>query len=172
MLSYSWENETCPWCGSSGNCTSCGSYTRSIIDFSGGKAVYGKVCVLRLACSGCGHTHAVLPDSIIPYSTYGIFFILRVLAEYFLRLRPVQELCARFGISVSMLYRWKALFLSQKQLWLGVLDSAETSPFSFLRGLCLLTDYSREFSCRFVRLSARSFMQSHKNPADYCQQRF
>ena len=172
MLSYSWENETCPWCASTGNCTSHGSYTRSIVDFTVGKAAYGEVCVLRLLCNSCRHTHAVLPDSIIPYSTYGLFFILRTLAEYFLNLRLVQGLCSRFGISVSMLYRWKALFLSHKQLWLGVLDSADISPFSFLRGLCMLEGFSCAFACRFARLSARSFLQSHKNPADYCQQCF
>ena len=172
MLSFSWENETCPWCASTGNCTSCGSYNRSIIDFANGRTVYGEVCVLRLVCKSCGHTHAILPDSIIPYSTYGLFFILRVLAEYFLRLWPVQGLCTRFGISVSMLYRWKGLFLSHKQQWPGVLASAEISPFSFLQSLCLLKDYSRASACRFTILSARSFMQSHKNPANYCQQHF
>lgn len=169
MLSYSWENETCPWCSSTGNCTFHGLYTRSLIDFVGGKTVYEDVSVLRLACSSCGHTHAILPDAIIPYATYSILFILRVLAEYFLRRHTVEELCARFGISVSMLYRWKKLFLLHKRLWLGVLDSMETSPFSFLRGLCLLADYSQEFSCRFVLLSARSFLQSHKNFAAYRQ---
>ena len=172
MMAYSWKNETCPWCASTGNCASHGSYTRSIIDFAGGKAAYGELCVLRVACGSCGHTHAILPDFIVPYSSYGLFFILRVLAEYFLHLHTAEWLCARFGISVSMLYRWKALFLSQKRLWLGALASAEASPLSFLRSLCLLADYSGAFSCRFVRLSARSFMQSHKNPADYRQRRF
>ena len=55
------------WCASTGNCTSHGSYTRSIVDFTVGKAAYGEVCVLRLPCNSCRHTHAVLPDSIIPY---------------------------------------------------------------------------------------------------------
>ena len=172
MLSFSWENEICPWCASTGNCTSYGSYNRNIIDFANGRTVYGEVCVLRLICNSCGHTHAILPDSIIPYSTYGLFFILRALAEYFLHLGSVQGLCDRFGISASMLYRWKNLFLSQKQLWLGVLVSAETSAFSFLRSLCLLEDYSQAFACRFTILSNRSFMQSHKNPANYCQKHF
>lgn len=172
MLSYSWKNETCPYCGSTGNCSSCGSYTRGIADFINGKAAYGELCIQRLSCSSCGHTHAVLPDFIVPYSTYGLFFILRVLAEYFLHLKPVQALCARFGISVSMLYRWKALFLSQKQQWMGALESEETPPLSFIRSLCTLGDYSQSFSCLFVLLATRSFMQSHKNPADHCQKKF
>ena len=126
MLSYSWEDEACPWCGSKGNCVSHGSYMRSMADFTYGKTVYGEICVLRLCCTSCGHTHAILPDVIIPYSVYGLFFILRVLAEYFLPRHTVEKLCARFGISVSMLYRWRDLFLSHKQEWLGMLVSAET----------------------------------------------
>ena len=71
MLSYSWEDEACPWCGSKGNCVSHGSYMRSMADFTYGKTVYGEICVLRLCCTSCGHTHAILPDVIIPSSAYG-----------------------------------------------------------------------------------------------------
>ncbi len=172
MLSYSWENETCPWCGSKGNCVSHGSYTRSMADFVHGKTVCGEICVPRLCCTGCGHTHAILPDVIIPYSVYGLFFILRVPAEYFLHLHTVENLCARFGISVSMLYRWRDLFLSQKQEWLGMLASAETAPAEFIKGICNLAEYSASFACRFVLLSAGSFLQSHRNPANYRQEFF
>ena len=155
MLSYSWEDEACPWCGSKGNCVSHGSYMRSMADFTYGKTVYGEICVLRLCCTSCGHTHAILPDVII----------LRVLAEYFLPRHTVEKLCARFGISVSMLYRWRDLFLSHKQEWLGMLVSAETTPSAFIKGLCFLERYSISFACQFV-------LQSHRNPADYRQEFF
>lgn len=172
MLSYSWENETCPWCGSKGNCVSHGFYTRSMTDFVHGKTVYGEICVLRLSCTSCGHAHAILPDVIIPYAVYGLFFILRALAEYFLHLHTVEKLCARFGISVSMLYRWRGLFLSQKREWLGLLASTEATPSAFIKNICLLTQYSASFACRFVLLSNRSFLQPHANPADYRQEFF
>lgn len=165
MLSYSWENETCPWCGSKGNCVSHGSYTHSMTDFVQGKTVCGELCVLRLRCTSCGHTHAILPDVIIPYAVYGLFFILWVLAEYFSHLYTVEQLCARFGISVSTLYRFRAIFLSQKQIWPGMPVSAQTTPSTFIKGIFLLAQYSASFSCRFVLLTARSFLQSHKNPA-------
>lgn len=172
MLSYSWESEACPWCGSKGNCVFHGFYTRSMTDFVHGKTVYGEVCVLRLRCTSCGHTHAILPDVIVPYSVYGLFFILRVLAEYFLHLYTAEKLCARFGISASTLYRFRDIFLSQKQQWLGMLASAETTPSAFIKCICLLAQYSASFACRFVLLTARSFLQSHRNPADYRQEFF
>ena len=87
--------------------------------------------VVRVICS-CGHTHAILPDLIIPYNTYGVFFILRVIAEYLLHRHSIEHLCARFSITHSMLYRWYGLFLEHKSLWLGVLHSAESAPSAFL----------------------------------------
>ncbi|MFQ7288271.1 MAG: DUF6431 domain-containing protein [Lacrimispora saccharolytica] len=51
------------------------------MDFIHGKPVTQEITVLRLVCVSCGHTHAVLPDMIIPYSGYGLFFILLVLCQ-------------------------------------------------------------------------------------------
>lgn len=169
MGEFSPVSEACPVCGSKGSCTFHASYVRNIIDFAGGRTVYSQVTVTRLICRSCGHTHAILPDFIIPYSTYGLFFLLRVLAEYFARLSTVQKLCERFSITPSMLYRWRDLFLSHKDAWLGVLASSEKSPLPFLKELSSMAGYSSDFSCRFVLLTAHSFLQSHRNPAP-CRQ--
>jgi hypothetical protein len=118
-------------------------------------------------CSSCGHTHAILPDLIIPYSTYGLFFILRVIAEYLLRLSSVEQLCLRFGITHSMLYRWLRLFREHKALWLGALDSVETPDAVFLKRI-ISRKYS-PFASSFTRLTAFSFLQSHRDPALYRQ---
>ena len=79
----------------------------------GGIPVRHSLCIMRLICT-CGHTHAILPDFIIPYSGYGL---------------------------------------------------------SFLKALLTQTSYS-DFASAFVRRFAKSFLQSHKNPAPYCQQVF
>ena len=114
---------------------------------------------------------AILPDFIIPYSGYGLFFILRVLAEYLLHLSTVEKLCERFSITLSQLHRWLELFRVQKQEWLGTISSMETSDISFLKSLLLRPGYS-DFASAFVRRFTKSFLQSHKNPAPYCQQVF
>ena len=170
MAGFRPESQTCPCCGAKGSCTVHAYYDRSLIDFIQGRPVRHSLCILRLACS-CGHTHAILPDFIIPYSTYGLFFILRVLAEYFLRPASVERLCERFLITQKQLYHWLGLFRRQKEEWMGVLSSMETSGLSFLKELLKMPGYS-DFSCAFVRCFAVSFLQSHKNPADYCQQIF
>lgn len=164
------ELQSCPSCGAKVSCSIHAYYDRSLIDFIGGKPVRHSLCVLRLVCS-CGHTHAILPDFIIPYSTYGLFFILRVLAEYFLRPASVERLCERFLITQKQLYHWLALFKRQKEEWMGILSSTETSGLFFLKSLFRMSSYS-VFAAGFVRRFAVSFLQSHKNPAPYCQQHF
>lgn len=167
MAGFDPEMETCPYCGASHSCHTHASYERNLIDFISGRTVYHSVRVQRVICS-CGHTHAILPDLIIPYSTYGLLFILRVIAEYLLHLHTVEHLCLRFGISHSMLYRWYALFLEHKELWLGILSSTGTAGFSFLKHTVLLPVFS-DFASDFYMMTARSFLQSHANPALYRQ---
>lgn len=140
MDSFCPEKETCPICSSSSNYRIHSYYGRRIIDFIHGERVLLEVTVLRLVCESCGHTHAVLPDMVIPYSSYSLFFILRVLAEAFLRLSS-----------------------RHKQEWLGILDGSETSGLDFLLGLVTDPGYSL-FAERFTGKTSYSFLQSHRNP--------
>ena len=75
--------ETCPVCGSLGNCRIHAYYGRHLMDFISSKPVKSDICVLRVCCGSCGHTHAILPDVVVPYSGYSLFFLLRLLGEYF-----------------------------------------------------------------------------------------
>ncbi|WP_350339911.1 DUF6431 domain-containing protein [Sporofaciens sp. JLR.KK001] len=170
MVGFRPQLQTCPFCGAAGSCKIHAYYDRSLVDFIDGAPVRHSLCILRLICT-CGHTHAILPDFIIPYSGYGLFFILRVLAEYFLHLSTIEGLCRRFSITLSQLHRFLELFLVQKEEWLGALSSMEVSSLSFLKTLFSQPSYS-DFASAFVRRFAKSFLQSHKNPASYCQQVF
>lgn len=164
------ELRTCPQCGTKGSCRIHAYYGRSIVDFIDGKTVCHDLCILRLVCS-CGHTHAILPDFIVPYSSYGLIFILRVLAEYFAGLYSVEHICERFCITRNQFYCWLSLWHTHKAQWLGVLPSMETSNLSFMKELVTISCYS-DFTSEFVRRFAVSFLQSHKNPARYCQKVF
>ncbi len=163
MMSFDPHKEVCPICGRTGDCVPFASYDRYIIDFVYGSPVTSTIKISRIKCS-CGHTHAILPDPLIPYDQYSLFFILRVLMEHQLRLHTVSELCDRFGISVSTLYRWKALFDEHCREWLGLLTFMEQSRSSSLKKLIRLDPYS-DFAAFFFRKTGLSFMQSHKNPS-------
>ena len=128
---------------------------------------YNSVEIKRVRCGSCGRTHAILPDYIIPYTTYSLLFILRVLGAYYLGCGTVEEVCRRYAISVSMLYEWKALFQKHKRLWLGILEDAETKPGQFIRQLLGLPSYSEDFGKPFYGETAFSFLQRHKDAALY-----
>lgn len=118
---------------------------------------------MRVFCDSCEHAHAILPDVIIPYSSYSLLFILFILGEYFGGLHTIEQLCERFGISEKQFHKWLALWKSHKEQWLGMLDSSETDNATFYRQLILRDSYSA-FSMDFIRLTACSFLQSHRNP--------
>ena len=164
MDSYSHSLQECPSCHSKGNLIPHGFYRRNIIDFTDGKTTYRKISVKRFKCKSCGHTHALLPDIIVPYSQYSLFFLLRVLGVYFLHLKTVSEIFHMYAINPSMLYRWKALFLCHMADWLPLLERLESSPFAFLKLLCFQEDFSIFFSKPFFQKTGISFLQSHQNP--------
>ncbi len=169
MADFFPESEECPICHSTGNCKLHADYQRSIIDIVHGRPVYQQICVTRVICESCDHTHAILPDSIIPYAQYSLFFILRVLGEYFLHRRTVAVLCDAYGITASMLYRWRDLFLKSRSTYLAILDQMNQKPFQFIRHLVLHKAYST-FSGRFFRLTGSSFLQNHANPTAHYRQ--
>ena len=118
---------------------------------------------MRVICS-CGATHAILPDPIIPYEQHSLFFILRVLAEHFLRIRTVEKICEAFKITRNTFYKWLRLFESHRQEWQGTLASIETDVLRFLLDLVSKEPFS-DFARQFFQLTSFSFLQSHKNPA-------
>lgn len=178
MAQFHPEMETCPVCGSKGQCHIHAYYGRNITDFQNGKPTREILCILRVYCDSCKHSHAILPDFILPYSGYGLLFVLRVLAEFFTHHYTSEEICERYDISRKQLYKWLSLYKSNKKQWLGCIDDSETSNLSFLKYLSLHGHYS-SFSQDFIQKMSFSFLQNHRNPvlkntknAQYCQKVF
>lgn len=162
MATFRPEMETCPLCKRTGDCHIHAYYNRYIIDFISGSPVVDQIRIPRIICS-CGHTHAILPDPIIPYNSYTLFFILRVLVEYFLKLKTVGRLCENFMIPATTLYRWICLYYNHRCEWQGLLTTVEKEILDSLNNLILKDPYS-EFAIFFFQKTGRSFLQSHKNP--------
>lgn len=162
MSVFSLEKETCPICGAKAMVVH-SYYGRKIIDFIDGHPQESELTVMRIQCTSCSHTHAVLPDIIVPYDRHSLFFILRVIAEYYLRHGSVMKLCERFQITVKRLYQWLHLFKEQKQDWLGILHDQEVSSLGFIRSL-VTSDCFSDFASGFVRKERKSFLQVHSNP--------
>ncbi len=163
MKQFRLELETCPICGNTGSCHIHDYYDRAIIDFRDGKKQKESLCVMRVFCESCGHAHAILPDIIIPYSSYSLLFILFILGEYFAGLYTIEQLCERFEVSEKQFYKWLNLWNSHRKQWFGMLEASETDNISFFRTIILHNHYSA-FSREFLDLTAHSFLQSHRNP--------
>lgn len=166
MNNFRIQDCVCPICGALHTCSAHASYERYLISFESGEPVYYHITVPRVICESCGHTHAILPEIIIPYGSYSVLFILTVLRDYYIRSGSIQELCDKYQIAVSTLYLWKHLFQKHKKLWLGVLEDAVTPSLDFLK---LLTDFSmRELSFglkHFFLSYGFSFLQGNSKTA-------
>ena len=134
------------------------SYERYLISYECGRSVTYIIVVIRYRCLSCGHTHAVLPEHLIPYSSYSLPFILAVLRDYYTRPVTVEILCSEYDISVSTLYAWHKLFLSHKKLWLGLLEDYISSPDTFVSELFPIP--SGQLLAGFYDSMRHSFLQS------------
>lgn len=169
MASFCPEDEVCPYCKRKGDCSVHAYYDRCLIDFLNNCVVTSNLKILRVICS-CGATHAILPDPIIPYRQYTLFFILAVLCDHFIHLIPIEAVCEKYNISIKTFYRWKDLFHKHRKEWLGLLVSMELDErrsLELLRG----TDPFSAFASSFFLQTGISFLQSHKNPALYPRSR-
>jgi len=154
-----------PFCGATGQCRMHGSYERSLLHFLDGHTQIFRINVTRVLCSSCVHSHALLPDFIVPYLSYSLPMILWILADYFSGRMTISKICGKYEISVPVIYRLKKLFLIHKKEWLGALDDLETAASDFLRSLVDSPNYSGD-AFSFLKKTTYSFLQSHKNPAN------
>jgi len=115
------DYKRCPACGATGCCKPHDEYGRDMISIEKGIRKEHEIFIQRVICDSCGATHALLPDVLIPCSSYTLRFILHVLRAYFNRNCTVDSLCGHFGIAISTLYGWKKLFKEHANLWLSAL---------------------------------------------------
>ncbi len=159
---------SCPTCGAGGSFRVHGYYSRNVVQFCGTGFADTVLRVMRLKCKSCGHTHALLPDVIVPYLQYGLAFLLKVILASYARKKRILKICEKFGISPTNLYRWRALYLRHRNLWLSVLRQKEESEKCLLKQL-LSMDAPSDMLREFFSKTMLSFLQSHANPANCCQ---
>jgi len=109
-------------CKTQGQMDSHDRYERHLVEYDNG-VVDHIVEVDRVKCTSCGHTHAILPDILVPYKSYCIIFILMVLKEYF-HTRTATAISKKYGIAVSTLYAWRDRYLTHASLDLGAIVEA------------------------------------------------
>ena len=122
---YSFFYYTCPKCGAKHSFTRHGSYERNVCFVDNHNNIYEELmCILRLKCSCCNSTHAVLPNDIVPYCIYSASFVIKVLSKYYSKENKILDICSLFSISFQLIYNFISKFIEFL-----------TSSFSVLRNL-------------------------------------
>jgi hypothetical protein len=148
---------SCPFCSAKNpNWSYHDSYPRYLISFENNNPITYIIDITRIICSSCKHTHAILPEIIIPHGSYSLIFILSVLKDYFFKM-TIKNICKKYQISPSMLYGWKRLFLQHKKLWLGILEDLYQNPLVFLSSM-LACNTSNNLQ-QFFTQTGHSFLQ-------------
>ena len=140
---------TCPACGAKGGLKRTFSYTRMMITVNDGKRKEHEITIPMYNCPSCGHSHALLPDVLIPYASYSLRFILAVLKAYLERTCTVRYLCAKWQIAVSTLYDWIHIFADQYSAWRGILYWTSWVTSKALEDICDATAFPSGFFSRF-----------------------
>lgn len=146
--------QVCPYCNSKEQMIPHDTYSRYMITIKGNRIESVLLRIPRVKCTSCGHTHAVLPEMLIPYSSYSLRFVLTVLKDYFLHTHTIEQICEAYQIAHSTLYAFRDLFLSHKRLILGVLNDALEQAVDFI------TELDGQFLFRFWKSFRFSFLQA------------
>lgn len=148
---------SCPCCGAKKPRWSYhGSYKRYLLSFENNQPITDMVNITRIICSSCKHTHAILPEIIIPHGSYCLLFVLSALKDYFSKM-GITKICEKYQISPATLYAWKQLFEKHKKLWLGILEDLYQNPLLFLASI-LESDPSNKLQ-QFLAQNGHSFLQ-------------
>lgn len=121
VLNININDFPCPRCGSRHpEWEYFGFYKRGLISYEDGKVMYYIVTVLRYQCTSCEHTHALLPEIAVPYSSYSILFMLQVLKDRYANKLTIDAICKKYEISANTFYRLVKCYERDKTLWCNV----------------------------------------------------
>lgn len=149
------SEQVCPYCNSTGRLIPHDSYSRYMVTLKNNRIETVILRIPRVKCTSCGHTHAFLPEMLIPYSSYSLRFVLTVLKDYFLHMHTVEKICKIYQIAHSTLYAFRDLFLSHKRLILGVLNDA------LEKASDLIAEMDGQLLCQFWKSFRFSFLQTY-----------
>lgn len=126
-----------------------------------------KVRILRVKCTECHHTHAILPEEIVPYQQYSLIFIITALILHYVHDMSIRNVCLTMNINKKTFIRWIKTFKRQLIKYYGIFKSLGFSYKNELIKICDYSEYVREFGEDFLSKTDRVFMQKHKNPTNY-----
>jgi len=103
---------TCPKCKAEHTLERHAFYTRYLIMYSHGSLECRQMKILRLQCSLCHSTHAILTADIVPFLVYSFSCILYILQSSFGENGSISKTRDRTGISYQVIYHFLLILTS------------------------------------------------------------
>lgn len=110
LNNYSFLNYECPKCNAKHSLVRHGVYIRNIVYINNGVIHEEKMNILRVKCSSCNSTHAILPNDVIPYCVYAYSYVFQILYEHFLHGDSVLSIASKYNVSFQLIYYFISKF--------------------------------------------------------------
>ena len=104
------DRNVCPCCHAKGKLIKYGTYERNISILIYNEIENYRVSVQRVICISCNHTHALLPNFIVPYKIMAIFSIAQIVKKA--TISSAYKLAETINVSVQMIYRYLSIVLT------------------------------------------------------------
>lgn len=100
----------CPCCHAKNKLIKYGKYERNISILIDDYVENYRVSVRRVICNSCNHTHALLPNFIVPYKIMALFSIAQIVQRACIS--SAYKLAEAINLSVQMIYTYMAIVLA------------------------------------------------------------
>ena len=104
------DRNICPYCHAKRKLIKYGTYERNISILIDNEVENYRVSVQRVICNSCNHTHALLPNFIVPYKIMTIFSIAQIVKR--VSISSAYKLAEAINLSVQMIYTYMAIVLA------------------------------------------------------------
>lgn len=100
----------CPCCHARNKLIKYGKYERNISILIDDYIENYSVSIQRLICNSCNHTHALLPNFVVPYKIMAIFSIAKIVQRA--SISSAYKLADIINLSIQMIYTYIAIVLA------------------------------------------------------------
>jgi transposase-like protein len=105
-------NYECPKCGNKHSWNRHGSYNRNLTIVENNSFIDTIIIILRLKCTSCNSTHAILPSNVIPYHIYSFSSTIKILLEHYEENLSVLSIAKKYNISFQLIYFILNIYIS------------------------------------------------------------
>lgn len=146
------------------------SYSRNICTIINSEIVRTPVEILRLRCTGCTDTHAILPDDVIPYSYYGKSFVMHCLKMYYLENKSVVEIVSITKTYDKLIYKFLKQYTDEflsliffLKIYLSIYLEPDSLPHNILKVINNIKNFKQFLKDYFSSANRVFLMRKRQN---------